>query len=326
MRRAVARQWVGGRRFSSHGGASPHLAYEEVVSPQHGGVAERPPPPVCFILHGLLGQARNWRTFAKRLAERVAVQGTAPWRFVCVDLRHHGWSASTYAAPPPSTLDAAAGDLADLERVTGAPSVVLGHSLGGKVALAYGAAHTGSRPLAVWALDSSPGTVEGDPHGVEAILRAVASLPPVLSSRTHASELLKGRVPGSIAAWLVSSLVPLSARDDAPEQQVTPGPLRFQFDLAGARALFEDYKSTCAWHIFESPPPGVDVHMIRAGTSKSWDMPSSQARLARLTPSAAARLHVVHGAGHWLHTTHPQDVMDILAPALVQYHARLVAS
>ena len=292
------------------------LSFEEVVATSATTI-ERVQLPVCYILHGLLGQARNWRSFAKRLADRVVLEGGPPWRFILVDLRHHGWSASTYAAPPPSTLDAAAADLERLARATGPPRVVVGHSLGGKVALAYGAAHNSGQPLRVWALDSSPGVVVGDPHGVESILEAVAALPPVLSSRTEAAEMLKGRVPGSIAAWLTSSLIPVASwgRHDAPPS--SSGPMRFMFDLRRARAIFEDYKSTCSWHIFESPPAGVDIHMMRASASKSWEMHSSRTRLERLTPSQAKRMHVIHGAGHWLHQTHPEEVMSALLPSLV---------
>ena len=297
------------RQLSGSEAAAPHLSFEEVLSPVLSGSGKG--EHTAFVVHGLLGQARNWRTFAKRLAQRVSEAGGPAWRFVLVDLRHHGGSAA-HRRQAPSTLDAAAEDLRSLEALVGRPRVVLGHSLGGKVALTYGALSGRERePLTVWALDSSPGEVVGDPHGVETILNAVASLPQVLDSRAHAAEMLQGRVPDSIKAWLVSSLEPLDGT-------ATQGPLRFVFDLAGARQLYEDYRRRCAWHIFEAPPAGLDVHMIRAANSKSWDMPSSKVRLAGLTPHAAARLHTVHGAGHWLHVTHPEEVMQVLLPSLVR--------
>ena len=292
--------------------ASQHLAFEEVQTPHTSDRRVH----TAFVVHGLLGQARNWRTFTKRLAQRVSDAGGPAWRFVLVDLRHHGGSA-VHKRDQPSTLDAAAEDLQALATAVGAPRMVIGHSLGGKVALTYGgAALSRSEPLTVWALDSSPGEVVGDPHGVAVILDAVAALPPVLDSRAQAGELLHGKVPDSIKAWLVSSLVPID--NESQDGAATQGPLRFVFDLAGAWQLYDDYRARCAWHLFETPPAGVEVHMIRASKSKSWDMPSSKARLAALSPHAAARLHTVHGAGHWLHVTHPEEVMQILLPSLLR--------
>ena len=304
------------RQLSGREPASQHLAFEEVQTPRPSGSDSG--VRTAFVIHGLLGQARNWRTFAKRLAQRVSDAGGPTWRFVLVDLRHHGGSRwSVHKRDPPSTLDAAAEDLRALATAVGAPRMVIGHSLGGKVALTYGgAALSRSEPLTVWALDSSPGEVVGDPHGVAVILDAVAALPPVLDSRAQAGELLHGKVPDSIKAWLVSSLVPID--NESQDGAATQGPLRFVFDLAGAWQLYDDYRARCAWHLFETPPAGVEVHMIRASKSKSWDMPSSKARLAALSPHAAARLHTVHGAGHWLHVTHPEEVMQILLPSLLR--------
>ena len=88
---------------------------------------------VAFVLHGILGSGRNWRTFARRLAARAPA-----WTFVLFDLRHHGDSG---APPPPHTLDAVADDLAALAAEVGRPQVVIGHSFGGKVAACYAGRH-----------------------------------------------------------------------------------------------------------------------------------------------------------------------------------------
>jgi len=67
------------------------------------------------------------------------------WRFVLVDLRNHGRSAEIQNLHPPHDLDNAARDLANLVEVHGWdwPDAVIGHSLGGKVALQY--AQSGAR-------------------------------------------------------------------------------------------------------------------------------------------------------------------------------------
>ncbi len=81
------------------------------------------------LLHGLFGSASNWRRIAKTLgAER---------RVISVDLRNHG--ASPWA-PTMSYAEMAADVAALIDRLglvdaTSAPAV-LGHSMGGKVAMA----------------------------------------------------------------------------------------------------------------------------------------------------------------------------------------------
>lgn len=84
-------------------------------------------PRVAF-LHGLFGQGRNWSTISKALA---GPDGDAA-RCTLVDLPDHGrspWSAEfsfeAYAASVASTL----------RGIDAGPWVVVGHSLGGKVAM-----------------------------------------------------------------------------------------------------------------------------------------------------------------------------------------------
>lgn len=61
------------------------------------------------------------------------------WRMVLVDLRNHGKSAGTRGLDPPHDLVNAARDLANLVKSQNWmwPDVVVGHSMGGKVALEF---------------------------------------------------------------------------------------------------------------------------------------------------------------------------------------------
>jgi pimeloyl-ACP methyl ester carboxylesterase len=85
------------------------------------GGAGKPP---LVILHGMLGSSRNWQTAGKELAERFHV--------MALDLRNHG--ASPHA--PSMSYDEMAGDVAAwMEANAPGAAAVMGHSMGGKVAM-----------------------------------------------------------------------------------------------------------------------------------------------------------------------------------------------
>lgn len=79
--------------------------------------------PRLLIAHGLFGSGRNWRAIAKRLS--------AEFHVTTVDMRNHAgsfWSDEM-------SYEAMAGDLVDVIEALGAPSMVLGHSMGGKASM-----------------------------------------------------------------------------------------------------------------------------------------------------------------------------------------------
>jgi pimeloyl-ACP methyl ester carboxylesterase len=83
--------------------------------------------PVLF-LHGLFGNKNNWRSIARRVTDEC---GRTTF---CVDLRNHGDSPHT--DPDSSVTLAMAEDVKDLlirERIKS--SILVGHSMGGRVAL-----------------------------------------------------------------------------------------------------------------------------------------------------------------------------------------------
>ena len=77
-----------------------------------------------IILHGLFGSARNWSTVARRLSKSFHV--------IALDLRNHGESPWTETM----SYTEMAGDVAEFVTTRGLDRpIVLGHSMGGKVAM-----------------------------------------------------------------------------------------------------------------------------------------------------------------------------------------------
>lgn len=86
--------------------------------------------PPLVLVHGLGGSTALWSKVAPALAEEL--------RVVAYDLRGSGRTPATGA----TTLDELVGDLHRLvDRLALAPVLVMGHSIGGSVALAHAAAH-----------------------------------------------------------------------------------------------------------------------------------------------------------------------------------------
>jgi esterase len=80
--------------------------------------------PALVILHGLYGSSDNWLTIAKSLATNYAV--------LLPDLRNHGRSAHDYAM----NYDNMSEDVIEmLDELSIEKAVIMGHSMGGKVAM-----------------------------------------------------------------------------------------------------------------------------------------------------------------------------------------------
>ena len=100
----------------------PDVGYQRVMlSYSEFGVSDA---PAILIVHGLYGSGRNWGVIAKRLSDSA--------RVVTVDLRNHGTSPRTDSHSYPEMAD----DLAEVIARIGAPCHVIGHSMGGKAAMA----------------------------------------------------------------------------------------------------------------------------------------------------------------------------------------------
>lgn len=101
-----------------------------LASRELGGAGE----PPLVVLHGLLGSSRNWQSAGAALAARGP-------RVVALDLRNHGESPWDNDC----SFAAMAGDvLAWLSDTLSGPVHLMGHSLGGKVAMRLAADHPSS--------------------------------------------------------------------------------------------------------------------------------------------------------------------------------------
>ncbi len=283
--------------------AGSNVLHHEVVS------GERSPGRWMYLLHGIYGAGRNWRTVARRLTER-----RPEWGAVLVDLRMHGGSEGFEG---PHTLSACVDDLDRLERDTGPePSALLGHSFGGKVVLEALDRHGGEEPASgasgddeapeerqAWIVDSTPEA--GEPAGSAVrMLDVVRELPEEFDSREEAADgIVHGGFPRPVARWMTTNL------------ERTDGGFRWALDWTAMEELLDDFFAADLWHVVAEPPRGWEIHFVKAENSSVLP-DEARERIRRAgRRNGRVRLHRLSG-GHWLNAENPDAVVDLLAAEL----------
>lgn len=271
----MCRAAASGSRVSSEAGL-----YHEVLDAPGDG-------PWVFFLHGYLGMGRNLASLARRLvARRPAV------RPVLVDLPGHGRSP----LPGPGGMETLAEPVWELvDRVVGdGPVEVIGHSLGGRTAMAMDRSRPG-RLAAATVLDVSPGPGRGGP-GVTAIAEDLAAAPARFGERAEARDWLMQRgLSRPMADWLLMNL----EREDG-------GGYGWRLDRQGLLDRREPWLGDDLWPAVEAP--GSRVRRFVLGGASDFVTAAEVARLE----AAGVRVQVLPGAGHFLHAEKPAELVELL--------------
>ena len=258
----------------------------------------------CFM-HGILGTKRNWRTPAQK------------WRamfpqYSCLSFDHRGHGASTAIHKhsslkkyPHNDIKSCAFDLIKLINVENIkpPSIIIGHSFSGKVALQYllevqalnqnpfANVHI-KEPSHVWVVDSTPGRYKEDgsassSSSVLHIFEILNKIPSVFPSKEWIiNELIHTHgIERSIVMWLATNIVPhhpkaahtshtahtahtthsKSSSTSASSTASTSTVFTWGFDLSTINDLFLNYSRTDMWHMLENYHGNTHIHFIRAG-------------------------------------------------------------
>lgn len=237
------------------------------------------------MLHGLLGSADNWFGVAPALAERCHV--------LLPDLRNHGHSPHH----PEMTFSLLA---ADVERFFAdhglRPAAVLGHSLGGKVAMQFALSHP-ERVKKLVVVDIAP-RVYAPTH--DRIFSALLNLDlESFQTRPQVEEALAWEIPSlKLRRFLLKNL----GRNTAGH---------FQWKI-GLRHLAENYPNLCAALPPADPFCGPAL-FIRGGKS-NYVSDTDETEIRRLFP--AMQLETIEEAGHWVPADAPEEFVRLVTEFL----------
>ena len=246
------------------------------------------------FLHGLFGRGKNFTAIARGLEPE--------FRSLLVDLPNHGRSGWTEGFDYLEMAEVVAGHLRDGFAAAG-PVDVVGHSMGGKVAMVLALRHPELvRRLVV--VDIAPvasGTTRGE---FEHLLGALADLDLTsLVRRSEADLALQREVPqAGVRGFLLQNL----ARDGAV--------FRWEPNLAMLRAHLP---AVMGWPGDELGAVCFDAPVLwlageRSDYVRDEDTPAMRAlfpRVLRLT---------VRGATHWVHADRPREVITALRTFLLK--------
>jgi len=259
--------------------------------------------PVLF-LHGLLGNKRNFATCAKMLA----VQLEKKRRIMGLDLRNHG---DTKPWSDEMSYPSMAQDVVNFLKSQNIKKIILvGHSMGGKVAQALALLHP-EYVEGLVVLDIAPVTYsrEKDPHwkAVEDILRAIhrvieesAATGEVATKRDVDLSLRKSIPDPALRAFVLTNFdsrnnewkIPIATMVEELEQIAG-------FDLTETSTTASTSSST-----YEG-----DVFIINGGQSR-FVRHSYMDQIASYFPNHM--LTTIRGSGHWVHAEAPDDLVALL--------------
>ncbi len=224
------------------------------------------------ILHGLFGSTSNWRGMARKLAENNQV--------ISLDLRNHGESPWTDSMNYAAMAD-------DVHKTLVASAVqypvVLGHSMGGKTAMAL-ALESPIQLSALIVADIAPVAYQ---HDHEEFIDAMEGMDlSRVSRRSEADQQLAETIPETgIRQFLLQNLV----RDDDT--------YRWRINLEVIRRSMPNLLD---WNLSgQSDIPCLFIH----GGNSHYLSPAGREAARHHFPNA--EFVTIPDAGHWLHAEQP---------------------
>ena len=233
-----------------------------------------------LILHGLFGFSDNWQTIAKGLATNHLV--------VTPDLRNHGRSPHTDSHSYPEMAEDVLAFMHDHWMFHGQ---VVGHSMGGKVAMQLALTHPDAVEKLV-VVDIEPSQADDNHSGIfQALLGLDLSK---ITTRQEAEHYLAERIADfGTRQFLLKNI---TREDD--------GRFTWKMNLPVLWKHYPDILAPVSGNPFDKPT--LFIRGSRSNYIKLEEIPL----IKPLFPQA--EVVTIENAGHWVHADQPQELLRIL--------------
>lgn len=236
-----------------------------------------------LILHGLFGSLGNWGVHSKYLAQYYSVYG--------VDLRNHGESFHNdelnYAVMAADVLEL-------LDHLSIDSALLIGHSMGGKVAMELALSH-GEKIDKLMVVDIAPVAYEASADGHLRVIEGMKSLDfSSIKNRQEAEKTLEEFI-----------------LDEATRKFVMTNLVRLQNGSYAWRLNIDGIENN--YHRLREKPGGDKVFskpcLFVKGASSNYIQEQHKEEIISLFPQA--KVKIIMQAGHWLHADKPQAFQKI---------------
>lgn len=243
--------------------------------------------PKLVFLHGIMGQGRNWGSIAKKFSQK--------YQCLIFDQRGHGQS---HQPDKGYEIDDYVEDLKSLMLEVGwqAPVRVVGHSMGGRVALMFAEKYPKwVKQLVI--VDIGPSS---NWQSMASILDKLESVPVPFNSRGEARAYLEGPFTEKykspmLMEFFYSNLV---SRNDQYDWVFSKSAIRQTLELARYKDYWAEFKNLKMPTLF-----------VRGGNSSDLSQEDYEKVLAN---NPHIQGEVVEGAGHWVHAEKPRETLALI--------------
>lgn len=283
------------------------LSYTEWTLPAVAELDQQDPPVV--FLHGLLGNKKNFASLARSLARQLTTQR----RIFGLDMRNHG--DNVRVCDDMSYRNMAA-DVVQFLNALGLDQVVLvGHSMGGKIAQAVALRHA-ERVQGLIVLDMAPVTyAEHDDSTWQTVCSIVRRLEQVGTDASSLSD--------KDDQTLTRKQVDLALRADIPDPALRAFCLTNWGDNGQwkipMQIITQQLPTLAAFDIVDDDDGDDDREGELSYTGDAFFIHGGQSRFVRHSHLPTIRqyfpnhmLTTIRGCGHWVHAEAPEDTLSLL--------------
>lgn len=238
-------------------------------------------PPV-IILHGLFGMLDNWRSIARML------EGN--YQCILVDLRNHGRSPHHEEM----NFQVMAADIKELmDDLDIDEAIIIGHSMGGKVAMQFAIDHP-DRVSKLIVIDIAAKAYQ--PHHDDVITAIESVIPSEIKERSEAEQILRSYLGHDEATvqFLMKNL-----------NRMPEGGFEWKANMP---VILDHYEEILESIRSDTPidKPALFIRGALSGSLKDEDWPE----IKSLFPQA--QLITIANAGHWVHADQPEALISAL--------------